>query len=479
MNEDPFQPVALRDFHNGLVQESVVSEFMLPEGTVSKVKNLNFDVIGAAKVRDGVTIIGAQIVDNKTIVGLHQFLDQGAGTDDKLIAVCNTVAYYWSGSAWTSKRTGLTADSKARFTNFVDLVFMVNGVDAMNSWDGAAANSFGTTNCVSAPAARFIDNFRTRVWAANSSTYPSRLWYSSVADVSGGIVWTGDDSGYIDISPGDGEDITGIQKFSQFMLVFKRNYTYRVYSKNDTEPDPYIFVGTYSQESVKLAKDGVYWHHPSGIYRLRRGDSYPREISKPVQGYINAVSRSYYESVSSWTDDDHVYFSIGDVTVDGETIANCVLRWTISTEVWTVYSYAHEFRIGATYDTGSALVTVVGDDDGNVHTFNSGVTDNGTPIYYSMETQPYTLSGLRSDVKIIKRLCAISDGLTGAYVGYRPDNEQQSIPIGALEGDETIFKETEITGRRIRFNINGVSDDGAYKFNGFEIIDWLSEGLRV
>jgi hypothetical protein len=237
---DQYPPIVLRDFHNALIQESVVSEFMLPEGTVSGVKNFHFDIIGKAKLREGVTIVGAQITDNKSIVGLHQFLDQGTGTDDKMIAVCGTVAYYLASGTWTSKRTGLTTDKKARFTNFVDLVFMVNGADAMNSWNGAAAGSFGTTNCVDAPAASFIDNFRTRVWAANTAANPSRLYYSSVADVSGGILWTGDDSGYIDISPGDGEDITAIKKFSQFLLVFKNNYTYRVYSKNDTEPDPYI-----------------------------------------------------------------------------------------------------------------------------------------------------------------------------------------------------------------------------------------------
>lgn len=476
--DNPYQPISLRTFHNGLIQESVVDEFMLPEGTVSTVKNLNFDTIGAAKVRPGITTLGNDMGSN-TIVGLHQFLDEGAGSDDRLIAVHGTVAYYLNGATWTNKRTGLTANAKARFTNFVDSVFMVNGNDAMNSWDGGSATSFGTTNCVAAPAARFIDNFRTRLWAANTAANPSRLWYSSVADLSGGILWSGDDYGYIDISPGDGEDITGIQKFSQFLLVFKKNYTYRVYSKNDTEPDPYIFVGTYSQESVQLAKDGVYWHHPSGIYRLRRGDGYPHEISKPITGYIEAVDRSYYDDVSSWDDDDHVYFAIGSVTVDGKTINNCVLRWTISTEVWTVYSYATELMVGARYDDGSDILTVVGDTSGKVYKLNTGTTDNTVAINYTLETPPYTFTGLRSDTKIINQLSALHSGNPGADIFYRPDNQDDPLPIGSLEKETTTFSDLELEGKKIRFSVNGVSDDGSFELNGFEITKWLTKGIEV
>lgn len=475
-NSDVFQPIAIRDFHNGLIQESVVSQFMLPEGTVSDVKNMHFDTIGSAKVREGVTQIG-NALGAGNILGLHQFLDEGAGTDDKLIAVHGTAAYYLSTNTWTSKRTGLTTGKKARFTNFVDLVFMVNGTDAMNSWNGAAAGSFGTTNCVDAPAASYIENFRTRLWTACTTTNPSRIWYSSVADLSGVILWTGDDSGYIDISPGDGEGITGLQKFSQFLLVFKNNYTYRVYSKNDTEPDPYIFVGTYSQESVQLAKDGVYWHHPSGIYRLRRGDSYPSEISKPVDGYIKAISRSYYESVSSWDDNDHVYFSIGDVTVDGVSVPNCVLRWTISTEVWTVYSYAMEFVIGNKYDDGSTLFRIVGDNAGNTYKHNVGNDDAGTAIHYELETAPYTLSGLQSDKKVIKQISSLHDGLSGSEIYYRPDNKKDSLPLGSLEEEVTTFNALELCGNKFKFSVSGFTNSGQHEFKGFEITSWISEGI--
>ena len=153
-------PISIRNLGaNGIICDGVVDEYLVPSGAVSWSINMHYDKIGSAVLRPGLTIIGSQIVDNKSVVGLFQFLDTGTGTNDKLVAVCNTAAYYWSGSSWTSRRTGLTADKKARFTNFCDLLFMVNGTEAMASWTGAAGDAFSTvTNVTSAPAAYFIDN---------------------------------------------------------------------------------------------------------------------------------------------------------------------------------------------------------------------------------------------------------------------------------------------------------------------------------
>lgn len=472
------QSVSLRNHSNGVILGSSVDEFLMPEGSVSFAVNFNFDRIGAVQVRPGSAIIDNQITSGHAIVGLHQFTDEGTGTDDQLIAVCDTVAYYLDSGAWTSKRTGLTADAEADFTNFVDEVFMVNGADATAVWDGGAGSFSTSGNAASAPVGNFIDNFRSRVWIMNVSGHPSRVQYSSVADGSGNIAWTGDDAGYIDVSPGDGEDITGGIKFSNALLVFKKNYTYRIFSINETDPDPKIFVGTHSHKSITLAKDGVYFHHPSGIYRMRSTGA-AEEISRPINSIIQSVSRSYYSSVSSWKDNDHVYFSLGDVTADGETISNCVARFTISTQVWTIYSYPYQFRVGTDYDDGSNILQVVGDSDGNVYTYNSGTSDNGTAIYYRLDTKAYTMSGLRSQRKTITKLSALHENLVGAQLGwkngYHSFNEIQ--PIGELGEQESVFDNLDVEGNRIKFSVIGSSKEQSGVFQGLEVINWINEGV--
>lgn len=460
--------------------ENVVDESLMPVGAVNWAKNLHFDRIGATSVRDGITLLGTQIVDNHGIKGLHQFLDTGTGSDDKLLAVCNTSVYALSSGTWNAKRTGLTADTKARFTNFVDLVFMVNGVEAMQSWDGGAGN-FSTTNVADAPIATYIDNFRSRVWIAKTSSFPSRLFYSSVASITGTITWNVTTQ-YIDVAPGDGEDITGIKKFGTGLYVFKNSAVYRIFSINQSEPDPQISVGTYSQESVTVAKDGMYWHHPSGIYRLRKGETNPVEISRPIYDIIKNVTRANYSEVAAWNDDDHVYFSVGNVSVYGITVSNCVLRWTISTEIWTIYSYAQNLIVGNIYDNSSTIDRVVGDDDGNIYTFNSGNTDNGVAINYELETRWLNISGLRSENKTIKQIVAIHENMKGAKVGYRDGNkhrfEIEPVGTGELTDQESVFNSLSITGNRLKLSVRGISSNGSSVFQGFEITDWSNEGIE-
>lgn len=472
-------PISIRNImQNGVICENVVDEALMPSGSVNFAINLHGDRIGSATVRDGITLLGTQIVDDKGIKGLHQALDTGTGTNDRLIAVCDTTWYALISDVWTAKRTSLTTNTKARFTNFIDLVFGVNGVEVMQTWDMGGGN-FTTTSAVSAPSATFIDNFRSRVWAAKTSGNPSRLYYSSVASSGGTILWTGTDSSFIDVAPGDGEDITGIKKFGTGLYVFKNSTIYRVFSINQTEPDPQILVGTYSQESITVAKDGMYWHHPSGIYRLRKGETNPIEISRPVYDIIKNVTRTNYSEVSSWNDDDHCYFSVGSISVYGITINNCVLRWTISTEIWTIYSYAQNLIVGNTYDNSNAIDRVVGDDDGNVYTFNSGNTDNTIAINYELETRWLNLSGLRSEEKVIKQLAAIHENMQGAEVGQRTGskNRLEIEPIGSLEDQESIFNSLSINAKRIKLSIRGTSNSGSSIFQGFEILDWTNEGI--
>lgn len=482
MPTDKTPPISIRNIgSSGVILEEIVDESLMPVGAVNWAINMHFDRIGASSVRTGYTILGANLGSATNILGLHQFLDTGTGINDRLIAVNGTVAYALISGTWTSKRTGLTASSKARFTNFVDLVFMVNGVDAMQSWDGGAGN-FSTTNVTSAPAVAYIENYRTRVWAARTVANPSRLYYSSIADASGAIAWTGSvGEGYIDIAPGDGEDISGIKKFDGTLWVAKPSTMYRVFSINETEPDARVFAGTYSQESMVTTKEGLYWHHSSGIYRVKKGETSPTEISRPIYTFIKNITRANYTEVAAWSDDDHVYFSVGDVTVNGITIANCTLRWTISSEVWTIYSHAHKFVAGNSYDISTGIYRVVGDSIGNVYTYDSGYTDNGTTIMYDLELRWLNLSGLRAEVKTIREMTALSENMEGANITWRNGtnsfNSQQTV--GQIKKDETFFKSQNITGHRIKFRIAGSNVGASGVFQGFEVMKWINEGVTA
>ena len=474
------KPIILRRFDKGVItDDDVIDPYLAPKNSCALAINMNFDKLGAAKVRGGLAIVGAQISSN-LILGLYQFVDAGTGTASALITVVTTVLYTLETATWTSKLTGLTTGLKARFTTFLDYVFFTNGTDAVRTWDGGGG-AFGTTNAGSAPTGKYIERFKNRVWIASTATYPSRLFFSSLpsTDATPVITWTSTD--YIEISPSDGEDVTALRRFDRNLFVFKKSFCYPVYSKDQTEPDPLITVGTHSQESVVVAKDGMYWHHPSGIYRLRRGEGQPKEISRPIYDIIRNVAYGSYDDVASWSDDDHVFFSVGDVTYNNLTISNCVIRWTISTEVWTIYSYSEKITVGARFDTGAsggytagtAVSRVVGSTVGRVFTVDSGTTDNTSPIHYQFDTQWWD-GGSRSLIKRISKVNLLSKDMVGAKVSYRSDRDTENVfkPIGSVLKFNEVFDNQIIEGTRIKLNVSGVSSTTAPVFSGFEILDY-------
>lgn len=480
MATQPLRPISRKSLKSGLITNGAVSQADYPNDALLESINFNFDTIGRATLRKGTTIVGNSLSGN--VLGLYNFRDSGSGTNNQLIMVNDTVLYYLVGSTWTSKRTGLTAGSKARFSTLLDYVFMVNGTEATAIWDGASGNSFLTTgNAASAPIGKYIENFRARMWIAGNSTYPDRLYYSSLPSAVTTPVITWDTSvttgQWIDISPSDGENITALKRTKSALLVFKNNHLYRVFSILQTDPDPQFNVGTYSQESVVETKNGVYFHHPTGFYRY---DGNVSEISRPIIDIVKNISLTNYTSIAGWleTDGDHICWAIGDVTVDGVAYTKMVVRYTISTQVWTHYSYPTQFLCSSSYNDGSNLYTVVGDTAGSIFKVDTGTTDNGTELFYSIVHPFDDIDGSDATFKTVNTMFFIHSGMTGANVNYQtPENilNDFSQKVGQIKSADTGFSNLSVKGRNIKFKLSGTSKGEPIKYEGFEILGGTSE----
>lgn len=458
-------------FQNAMVREAAVDETMVPQDSVELSLNLHFDRIGAVERRLGITPLGTQLVDNTPILGMG-FFRNNAGTTYGALAKVGTVVKAYLGSSWADVRTGLTASSKARFTNFVDYVFMVNGTgnEVLSTWNGSG--NFGATNDADLPKGDFIENYRSRIWVAQATV--DKVYYSDVVNTDNTI--TGGAS-FIQISPNDGEKITGLKRHPRALLVFKQNHIYRIFSTNSTDPDPSIFRGTYSQESIVEAKDGIHYHHPTGFYKFVF-DGEQEEISRPIIDVIKAIPRTAYENIAGWADDDHIYWSIGDITLRGVTLQNVVCRRTISTKAWTLYSYPNEFRSSTLYDDGTDLFYLIGDTDGNVMKHNVGNDDNGSPIFYDLITHWMYLTANQNTAKTISELVAMHEDAAGSNVAFQVDQENQGDdnnawkPIGKL--NDTLATKLSCDAKnftRIRFRVFGSSSGTPFLFRSFEILD--------
>ena len=478
---------------SGLITPGAVSEHERPGTSVVESLNFHFDAIGSATLRKGQTALGNALSGN--ILGLHYHVDTVTpDTYTQTLAVNDTTCYYLSSGTWTSKRTGLTSGSKARFCDFLNFVFMVNGTEATAVWDGNPSNSFITTgNASSAPTGKFVENFRSRVWIGGNATYPDRLYYSSIpSSVTTPVVsWNTDvaTGQWIDISPSDGDRMTGLQRYRNAMLVFKTNRLYRVFDIGQVDPDPYYAVGTSSQESVLETKAGVFFHHATGIYQYNIY-GVVQEVSRPVIDIIRAVPTSYYASVAGWVeaDGDRICWCVGNVTVNGVAYQNLVIRYTISTQVWTHYSYPTPIlcaiRRQPLYTDGTTQYPIVGDNSGNVIKMNLGTTDLGKPIVYSMTHKWDTIDGLLST----RKNCMVGNflhygGAEGQVAYQTEDDDPDNLgdwtkKIGELKTINTGFNTMNIKARKLRLRVFGQSTGQPFVYNGYEMLDVTNEFIQ-
>lgn len=475
---------------SGLIVDGAVSENRRPESSVSESINMDFDMIGGAKLRTGLTQIGSTLTGN--ILGAYYFVDTvSASPKSRLIVVNATIVYYLNGSSYSSIRTGLTSGSKARFTTYLNFVFMVNGTEATAIWDGDTGGGFVTNgNATNAPKGKYTDNFKSRVWIAGDPVYPDRLYYSSLASEATPpvIAWSADPttgSQWFDVSPSDGQSITGLHRTRGTLLVFKQNTLFKVYSISQADPDPYYGVGTYSQESVIETKSGVFFHHSSGFYQYNIYGQVV-EISRPIIDIVRAISVSNYTSVSAWldTDGDHINWSIGNVTYGGVTYSNMVVRYSISTQVWTHRSYPVQFicstSSGRYYTDGTNLFNIVGDTGGKTYEYNTGKTDNGSSISYAITHRWENIDGLLSTRKTLGSACFNHYGASGANVSAQVDTTRSDwIQVGQLQLQNTGFNNlANIKGRRMRIRVAGQSTGETFEYDGYELLGVTDEVMQ-
>src|SRR3990167_2586228 len=159
----------------GIVRAAAVDEFSASPESVELAINLNFDKIGAVQLRNGLTTLGAQIASGE-VLGMSNYRNN-AGTTYGLLAKVSSSIYNFNGTLWSLVRSGLSPTSKARFTNFIDLTYMVDGNtgSSVATYNGS---TFGSTNIGSLPTGDFIENYRSRIWVTDSATVNS--YYSAV-----------------------------------------------------------------------------------------------------------------------------------------------------------------------------------------------------------------------------------------------------------------------------------------------------------
>lgn len=472
----------------GVIRTDQLNDTVVPEKSVQLAVNLHFDQIGSATTRLGM----AEYADTQasSIKSFGTLNSQASATKYLFAHVGSTIrAYNTTTDAWATVRSSLTGSAKARFSQFLNRTWMVNGNagDVPKTSNGGA---FDTTDVPATfPKADFIDaGYGGRVWVADSSN--DILYYTDIVQSTDGITY--DTPLTFDIttnfiskfSPQDGESITGLFRVPKALLLFKQNHIYRVYDVDNVDPYPAYNVGTYSQESIVQTKGGIFFHHPSGFYKFTY-DSQPTEISRRVKDFVKAIPRSAYENIVGVYDGfDAVKWSIGEVTVEGVTYSNCQMRYSISTQVWTIYDYANrEITAMISFDDGDSIEQIAGTSDGEVAKLDSGTTDLGDPISYEVIDRWRSFTEFYSSSKKITGFCVLANNGSGSLLQYQidkgPANKWWDLGTVGEEYVSMFPNSNTVDFNIIRTRIRGYTIGEPIVFDGIEILKMSDEGYNT
>ena len=477
--------IKIPDPTEGIIRSAQLSDNVCPENSVQLAVNAHFDTIGAVTTRLGVATYATTLAGS---IGSFGTLNSQASDTKYLFARVGTTVQALNSTteAWAEVETGLTGSGKARFSQFLNRTWMVNGNagDTPVTSDGTA---FDTTDVPATfPKADFIEaGFGGRVWLGDAAK--DILYYTDIVQSTDGtsydpLTFTLDVNFITKFSPQDGESMTGLFRVPKALLLFKENHIYRIYSTSNVDPYPAYNVGTFSQESIVQTKDGIYFHHSSGFYKFNY-DSQPTEISRRVIDFVKAIPRASYDDVIGVYDGyDAVKWSVGAVTVEGVTYSNCQMRYTLSTQVWTIYDYDDtSFTALIKYDNGTTIEQVVGTSTGLVGKLDSGYTDFGKNIYYEIIDRWRAFTEMDAFSKDISGLAVLSSKATGSLIQYQTDSmiDNKWEDIGNVEGKYvTLFPNVGTEDfNEVRLRTTGYSSGNPMRFKGVELLSITNKGL--
>lgn len=123
------------------------------------------------------------------------------------------------------------------------------------------------------------------------------------------------------------------------------------------------------------------------------------------------------------------------------------------------------------------IFMVGADENGDVQAINIGKSDNGTPIYYELNTQELEFGNRAHLKKISNRILALSEfGIDSKLDCIINGEELKSIPID-LSNTVNIGQDIKLEGNFFVFRWYGESDSTSPVFNGLYLENISDLGL--
>jgi len=408
--------------------------------------------------------------------------DEEDGTST-LFKVVDDALYKWSAGAWAEVSGGTSlATSTDRIEavlmyintgtgvgtgadTFVGRMYFTAGID-----DDVKYTNGSTVGEIANTYAKHIQVYKGRLYFGNvkqgSNTYPTRVIYGGVSD---------DDFSNPDYIDELGEPITALKEYSGSLFIFSEDKL-AAYDEYKLQVIPGSY-GTTSSSTVKDVLGRLVWYNLGGVFMYQGGGS-PQNISRRIQPWIEAVTDA--EAVTAGVDgDDRYCLYIGDVTVDGTSHSDVVLRYDITLNSWDILP-DRPFKYWARERSGGVFNVYASDVDNNkVWEVDSGRSLDGEAIESIWQSakldmgQPDTIKNFYK-AHVVFKPSGASEYFT---LQYRLDGTAAWSNIGnttsnvSVSGSDNIeVKQLEfpgnVQGRMIQFKLTHSSSG-----NGFNLYE--------
>lgn len=292
---------------------------IVPNNQLSVADNTLFSTDLARRKRPGFQYLDLSSIGSavRVVAGIDYWANVSSTKVQREVVVTNEPAIYSYTSSGTRTQLTMKSGSNALVAGFTyaclevineDLIFSFSNATTPKKWDNQTGTEWEDLGG-SPPNFAFCRTHINRLFAAGDPEFPDRLYYSKTDDHE---TWGGtDDSGAIDIMPGDGdpEGITAIfPAIKGVLFVAKRNRLYRVNtSGSDTEwtvDEVSKGIGCVGHNAVAaVGQDDVIFISDRGIHSLAATDTYgdfeSAFLSKDIQKDFNNFNKGRYKSI--WT----------------------------------------------------------------------------------------------------------------------------------------------------------------------------------
>lgn len=496
---------------DGLVDERVMSFYEAPKGSLAYIENLVPDTSGLLTSRSpflkdtfNITSTVNYVTGYTTASGSITLVYQ-EGTNLKYISMDQ----FW-GSPTVNTIGALTSTgfNDTCIDNILGYLIVANRGQSMKY-----ANTSGTYINLGTSFPNTCDivsaGFTGRVWATDSTDPETKVYYSDVIPAAGIASITGG-SNYLRMNSNAGDRMTGLVRTQNILYAITTNQIFRIFNSTSQDNSPIAEVGAVNKKSIVKAKDGYYFLHSSGIYSLGEGGA--KEISQPIRPIIERIRSDKLNLAVGWSDNDNVYFAVGNKISGLPDDRSYIIRFTISTGRFTLLSAfgftataATTFTPGYTTtslavrdyfptvfvagtdltDTGPLIASIdsfnydtesaqVGNDFSDA---SSPTIDSGIPIFVEYRTHWLTL-GETHKIKEAAGISIPSDGGSGLTLFYQTDKMKKNVwqSIGSLSEDwVTEWRNIKIKDfKKVRFMLSGTTS-GAKVVVGLPIIHSVTE----